>query len=195
MKFKKLIFMFLTVSCAAAFSACGNGTEGTSAADTIKDAVNDVSTAAQSNGRDYGETIELAQTDVMESAFFNCTVNSAELVGEIDGYVPNDETYSFLRLNVTIENTFEDTAEIAMFYNDFELTWDGLDGSTVFPETQFAENQLPDEYSIFKNESRTGDIIFVIPTDAQNIKLKYIEFWDDDFEGNEYIMSVTDITK
>lgn len=54
-----------------------------------------------------------------------------------------------------------------MFYSDFDLTWDGLGDSSVYPETEFAEGQLPDEYELFKGESRAGDLIFVVPSDAK----------------------------
>ena len=91
-------------------------------------------------------------------------------------------------VNITVKNTFEDDAKIPMFYTDFTLTWDGMGDTTVYPESEFAEGQLPDEYELFKGESRTGDLIFVAPADAKGFSLRYIEVWDDDFEGNSYFI-------
>ncbi len=150
-------------------------------------AANDAATAIQAQGREYGETFELNDGDTMSTAFFDMTVNSAKIASEIDGYVPNNDTDTFLIVNITVNNTFDSDDPIPMSDADFELGYNGADESlTIFPESEFASDQLPSEYQIEKDGSVTGNLIYVVPSDADNFRIYYYDLWDDDFEGNKY---------
>ena len=87
------------------------------------------------------------------------------------------------------KNTFEDFDSIPMFCDDFELTWETLEGETTFPEYQFYDGQLPDEYSLKHGESRTGNLVFIVPKDVYTYQMKYFEMWDDNFIGNTYYIN------
>lgn len=143
----------------------------------------------QASGRDYGETREYAMDEIMQTAFFDFQINEAKLVREVAGYYPGDDAHQFLILNVTVTNTYEDYGKISMFYGDFELTWDALEDAVIYAEEAFSEGQLPDEYDIFKKESRTGDLIFIVPGDVTEFSITYAEYWGDDFVGNTHIMN------
>lgn len=161
-----------------------------------KQALDDVSNAAQAQGRPSGETYELKQDETMKTAFFDCKVNSVEMRDAFGGYAPSDDTHKFLVVNLSITNTFEDDTSIPMYYDDFELKWDDLGDNTIFPEPYFLsedseDEMLPDEYEIFKGESRTGNIVFEVPGDKTEFDLKFYELWSDDFEGNTYFVSLT----
>lgn len=148
---------------------------------------NNAATAIQAQGREYGKTFELNEGDVMSTAFFDMVVNSAEIVDEIDGYVPNNDKDTFLVVNITIDNTFDSSDSIPMANADFELGYNGADeNAALFPESEFATNQLPSEYQIEKDSSVTGNLIYVVPNDASDFRIYYYDLWDDNFEGNKY---------
>ena len=48
---------------------------------------------------------------------------------------------------------------------------------------------MPEEYEIFKGESRTGDLVFVVPSGQTNFTLEYLEIYEDEFEGNTFKIS------
>lgn len=147
----------------------------------------DAATAVQSQGRDYGETYNLSEGDTMSTAFFDMTVNSATLQSEIDGYVPTNDTDRFLVVNITVKNTFDSDNPIPMSDADFQLSYDDADeNDAVYPESAFAEDQLPASYEIAKGDSTTGNLIYVVPDGAADFKIYYYDLWDDDFEGNDY---------
>ena len=77
-----------------------------------------------------------------------------------------------------------------MFATDFQLIWADLGDTGIYPDTQFAEGQLPEEYQLLKDESRTGNLIFIVPSDITEFKLQYLEVWSDDFEGNTYFVNL-----
>ncbi|HIY62972.1 MAG TPA: DUF4352 domain-containing protein [Candidatus Mediterraneibacter stercoripullorum] len=170
---KRTLLVCLLVAAVSVFSGCS--------------AANDAATAIQSQGREYGETFELNEGDTMSTAFFDMAVNSAEMVSEIDGYVPSSDTDTFLVVNITVKNTFIDDNHIPMSDTDFELGYNGADeSSTIFPESEFATEQLPAEYQIEINNSLTGNLIYVVPGDADDFRIYYYDLWDDNFEGNAY---------
>lgn len=140
-----------------------------------------------SAGRDSGKTFDAeGYEQSLSTAFFDFQVNSAQMVSELDDYYPSDENNSFLVVNITVDNTFKDDSSIPMFDTDFVLSWPALEGQTVFCEDNFATDQLPEEYEIFKGESRTGNLIFVVPSSQSNFTLEYLEIYEDEFEGNTY---------
>lgn len=203
---KKILACVFAAAIIFALPGCGGGdtttppadATGTDAAtpapavtDKPTDIVGSATNALQASGREYGKIYDLKQDEIMKTAFFEVKVNAVATHDEIEEYIPNEDGRKFLVINATITNVFEDDSEIPMYGNDFELTWDQLDGATAQPEAAFAKDQFPDEYTIFKGDNKTGDIIFVIPADATNLKLVYNELWDDEFEGNTYNMSLT----
>ena len=150
-------------------------------------AAQETTTAIQAQGRDYGQNIELAEGDTMSTAFFDMTVNSASLASEIDGYVPINETDQFLVVNITVTNTFDSEEPLPMIDADFELEYlSGEETVSIFPESQFAADQLPASYDIEQGGSQTGNLIYVVPSDASDFRIFYYDLWDDDFEGNSF---------
>ena len=76
-----------------------------------------------------------------------------------------------------------------MFCDDFELTWEQLQGETTFPEYQMNDEQLPDSYELKYGESKTGNLIFITPRNIKDYQMKYYEIWDDNFIGNTYYIN------
>ena len=181
---KKLLSLAL-VACTLLFPA------GCDAQQALEDVGNEV----KAGGREHGETYDLKQDESMTTAFFDLKVNSAALRDDFSGYVPNDDSHKFLVVNVTIDNTFTDDASIPMYYNDFELSWEGLDDSRITAESDFADDgvdeMLPDEYEIYKGESRTGNLVFEVPSDKDAFSFIYEELYEDDFTGNVYKIAIS----
>lgn len=153
-------------------------------------ALSDVGDELKADGREHGQTYELEQNQNMKTAFFDLNINSVQIAETFEDYLPNDDIRQFLIVNVTIKNTFEDSASIPMFYDDFGLSWEILGDDTIYPEEKFAEDQLPDEYEIYKTEQRTGNIIYEVPADITEFDFKYYEVYEDDFEGNTFVMKI-----
>lgn len=161
----------------------------TSGCDKVAEKVDEIKTDVVAQDRQYGQSTTYKLEEAMETAFFDLKIDKVEILDEVDGYVTDDPELHFLVLDVTIKNTFADTASIPMSYSDFELTWEGLEGNVVYSEEVFAEGQLPDEYEIFKGDSRSGKLIYLVPSSAKNFSFIYLEIWDDDFEGNDYTIA------
>lgn len=157
---------------------------------TIQNTIRNASIEWKSDGREYGEEITVAEGSPMETVFFRATVNTVTTETEIEGYVPEDEEHIFLVVNLTIENIYEEINSVPMFCDDFELTWEALAGETTFPEYQFYEEQLPDEYTLNYGESRTGNLVFIVPKEETSFQIKYYELWEDNFVGNIYYLPI-----
>lgn len=155
----------------------------------IQEKVKKIATDWKADGREYGQESVYSPDDTVKTAFFNVKVNNITTESEIEGYVPEDAAHQFIVVNMTVENTYEDFDSITMFCDDFELTWDELEGETTFPEYQFYEQQLPDSYELKYGESKTGNLVFITPRNITDYKLKYYEIWDDNFIGNTYYIN------
>lgn len=200
---KKLLVMMMvaTLSCGMLFAGCGGSEEeqdSTVEADAETDAdveeeagvveevVDDVALAIQADGREYGKTYTLAQTDVMTTAFFQMKINSVNVVEELEEYVPNDG-YTFVVVNISVTNTFG--SEIPMYDADFALLWGEGEDEVAYPDTDF-EDALPAEYNIADGKTTTGNLVYIVPKGQTNFVLEYYDLWDDDFEGNTYDMRI-----
>lgn len=143
--------------------------------------------ACSSEDRASGENYETDKMgESLSTAFFDFQVNSATMINELEDYEPSDPNNRFLIVNVTIKNTFKDDTSIPMFDTDFLLRWPDLGDNPLLCEESFASNQLPEEYEIFKGESRTGDLIFIVPSSQTSFTLEYTEIYEDEFEGNTF---------
>lgn len=169
---KKPLFLAALLAAALFCTGCSDVVEG-------------IVNAAKAEGRVYGQTLELEEGDTMSTAFFDMTVNAATMLPALDGYIPNLESDRFLVVNITVTNTFGEA--IPMSDADFELGYDGADETaTIFPESEFATDQLPATYEIQQGGSQTGNLIYVVPADAEDFRIYYYDLWSDDFEGNTY---------
>ena len=156
----------------------------------VEEKIQEIEKEVKSEGREYGQTYNFTQDEIMNPTFFDLKVNNVQLLDEIEEYVPNVETDVFLVLDVSITNTFSDTDFIPMFDGDFVLRWEGQTGEPLYVEKPFVENQFPEEYNIDKGDTASGLLIYVVPRDIKSFVFDYLEYWDDEFEGNSYLMSI-----
>lgn len=131
--------------------------------------------------------------DAMHNSFFDYTVNSAYLCDDYEGYTPQDG-YELLVADVTIKNTFGDV--ITMYDTDFQVQW-GSDAEDAYdyPITYYlgegesiGDKALPTEYDLAKSESRTGLLVFEVPSGNTNFSISYMEYFDDDTTGNTFFV-------
>ena len=184
MKRKLAAVLCFSLVFAGMMTGCGSSEE-------VAEAAGDVLTDIKAGDREYGQTYEYQADEAMTTAFFDMSINSAELATTVEDYLPNNETDKFLVVNITIKNTFVNDPSIPMFDTDFFLTYDGMEeGDYLLPELGFADT-LPEEYSIRKGDSKTGNLIYVVPGDKTDFSLEFIEVWDDDLEGNHFKIHFT----
>ena len=146
--------------------------------------------ACNTETRSSGELYEAEGFEQsLSTAFFDFQVNSASLVTQLEEYEPSDPNNRFLVVNITVQNTFTDDSSIPMFDTDFVLSWPDLGEDSIYCEDNFASTQLPEAYEIFKGESRTGDLVFVVPSGQTSFTLEYLEIYEDEFEGNTFKIS------
>ena len=178
---KVLLAAVLAVGCLF-LSGCGD----------INNVVGSVSQALQADGRKYGQTYEAEQNESLKSEFFEYSVKSAKVVSELpDGSTAEDEDDKILIVEVAVENIFRE--EIPMFSSDFELVYDGMtdDYDGIPLEEGFLEDQFEDSWDMPKGDSQTGTLLFIVPSGVTEFGLKYLEIWEDDFEGNTYTIHFT----
>ncbi len=161
--FKLLTTALLVVSCAA----CGKSNSVSGIVD--KDAVTPKDGYAEGGIGDR-----------MKTAWFDFTVNSAELKDSYGSVVPNDGE-SLLVVNVTLHNTFTDT--IPMFDSDFQAQW-GSDGEndyrfpvTFDDPTMTEKGMLESEYELESGKTVTGDLVFSVPGGQSEYSLSFLEYY------------------
>ena len=137
--------------------------------------------------------------DLVHTYFMDFTVNSAYTASEYHGHTA-PEGQKVLVVDMTVKNTFNES--ISMYDIDFQGQWNasaetdefawpitiGEDGSEL---DTVAEEQLPGEYELGVNESRTGELVFDVPEDEKDFSISYLELFSDDSEGDTFFVYFT----
>lgn len=129
----------------------------------------------------------------MKTAWFDFTVNSAYYTEDaIGGYTPSDGNILVV-VDITVKNTFEES--IPMFDTDFQLQWgDDADDAYSFPvltNEKLLNDQLPEQYDLKVKEETTGTLIFEAPEGNEDFSLSFLEYYEDDTEGNLFFVYFT----
>ncbi len=134
--------------------------------------------------------------DTMRNTFFDYSVNNAYVCDFYEDYIPQ-AGYELLVADVTVKNTFDET--ISMFDSDFQVQWDS-DSKDAFDYpvtfyldegTGLGDKVLPAQYDLAKEESRTGLLIFEVPTGETEFSISYMEYFDDDTTGDTFFVLFT----
>ena len=131
--------------------------------------------------------------DRMSNAFFDFKVNSAETVESYEGLTAA-EGNKLVVVNLTIQNTYQ--GEIPMFANDFYLVynWDEelyADPVNGTDDTKTVGNMLPEEYTLKRKETVTGDAVYEISADAADVTLIYDEYFENEEFGDSFMVDFT----
>lgn len=180
---KKIASLFLAAVMAVALIGCG--APGTSDGSSAKTGYPD------EDGYAEGKL-----NDTMHTYFFDFTVNSAYVCDKYENYTPQ-EGKELLVAEVTIKNTHRES--IPMFDTDFQVQWnDSADDAFDVPVTYYADSTdtigkdvLPYEYTLAVNETKTGLLVFEVPTGLKDFNISYLEEFDDDSTGNVFFVYFT----
>lgn len=121
--------------------------------------------------------VVLNEGEEIKTNILDLEINSAGLYQTYEGESPEDDEWRFLVVNITSKSRFESSACLYIQSDQFLLTWDDLDGYVVTPEEDaYIADQLPNyenKIRFFKNSSRTGNLVFVVPKNISGLKLIY----------------------
>jgi len=181
---KKLIALALTLLALLALTACGGG-----------------SSSSPGSGEVRAEDgyAEARIGDTVHSYFMDFTVNSAYTTADYNGHTA-PEGGQVLVVELTVKNTFNES--LPMYDDDFQGQWsassetgefawpitegeDGVDRETV------AGEQLPAEYELAVNETRTGTLVFDVPAGEKDFSISHQELFDDGSEGDTLFVFFT----
>ncbi len=183
-RIKKLAALLLILSLLAALVGCStpSGLGGNSGSDSLLDKAAKLLSA---EGREYDKLYTASMNEALTNSFFEFTITSASSADELEDYVPQTEGYRFLIADVTVKNVFGETIPVGNY--DFYVLWNGGEDVAYY---SFTDEMYPDDYDLADGESLSGRLVFELPADAADIMIGYTEIWDDDFEGNIYLIEI-----
>ena len=182
-KVNKVLALFLCAVIFMGLAGCASSGENAQSSDT--GLIEKATRLLQAEGREYDKLYTAKMNELLTNAFFEFSIRSATIASELEGYVPQTEGYQFLVADVLVKNVFGDTIPVGNY--DFDIYWNG--GGDVAYESFFDE-MYPDEMDLADGESIRGKLVYEIPADATDIMIGYTEIWDDDFEGNMYLVEI-----
>lgn len=156
---------------------------GCSTAQEIKDKM-------QGGGRSSGNTHTATAPETQTNSFFALTVNDAYMVASLDGYYPEYVDGAFLVVDITVEDVLDTDSPMPMFTTDFLLGWEGCAEPEV-AYAKFSDDQLEDQWEMNLGEKVSGKLIFDCPANETEFTITFQEVWDDEFEGDTYVMNFT----
>ena len=184
-KISKIITASLLV---AGLAACGSN--------SVSNIVNNESSSSSSSSSNviyaedgYGEG-ELG--DTLGTAWFTFRVNDAYLADEYKGQVTPDDGETLLVVNVTLENTFGEN--IIMFDVDFQTQWGGEGDDdyrmpvTLYDDSLQIDGMLEGEYTLAAGETRSGDLVFSVPTGYDVFSLSFMEYFENEETGDTFFV-------
>lgn len=186
---KKIASLLLTAVMAITLAGCG------------APASNDNPEAGNSSGSQVGYPDEDGYAeghlkDTMHTYFFDFTVNSAYTCSQYETYTPQ-EGNELVVAEITVKNTT--SKNVTMYDSDFQMQWnDPAEDAYEFPITFYLEStdvlskeMLPYEYTLASKESRTGLLVYEIPTGNTEVNISYLEEFDNDTSGSVYFVYFT----
>ncbi len=156
---------------------------GCSTAQEIKDKM-------QGGGRSSGNTHTATAPETQTNSFFALTVNDAYMVASLDGYYPEYVDGAFLVVDITVEDVLDTDSPMPMFTTDFLLGWEGCAEPEV-AYAKFSDDQLEDQWEMNLGEKVSGKLVFDCPANETEFTITFQEVWDDEFEGDTYVMNFT----
>lgn len=185
---KKILALAFAATMLLAMTGCSK--------ESLNEAADTISRYAEADGRDFGNTKTAEIGETLENNFFSMKVNSVYATDELNGYYFDDDSYEIVCVNVTATNTWGDTINVGTY--DYVLRYGEGDSDYCSSTDQIADGAdtaYPESKDIGNKESVTGDIFFTVPADATDLKLEYVEVYEDDFEGSVYQILLGDPEK
>lgn len=151
---------------------------------------NDGGTSLQpfANGRTSGETIKGEINEYIENSFFRFAVNESDQKYNVNDYYPDNSEYTHLRVNVTLESTYSDSIPVGVYDFTLVYTYNGEQVEANALEEEFTTGQFPLNQEILTGDAVSGDLYFMVPHGVTEFTLKYVEYYEDEFIGNTYLI-------
>lgn len=214
MKHKKILAILLGLMLIFAFTACGDdgsdtGTDDASQTTTGSDQGESDSTASDSGtdssnssdsktggtSKSYGPLLTALKKadlyagtlttgvvgDTMKNSFFNWKVNSVKTATKLSGKSAGSGK-KFVVVSITVKNTTDEDYEVGNY--DFIGYMEASEDGHLDTEDSFYDSMYPNETTLSAGKSLTGDLVFVVDSDVDEIVVDYIEFYGDDSTGN-----------
>lgn len=120
--------------------------------------------------------------DTLETWWFDMTLEDAYLCDGYEDYAPSPG-YRLLVAEMTVKNCTVES--IPMIREDFPVVWES-DGEMmgVYPISAFTDEQLPDEYSLGIDRSRSGLLVYEVPDDVVDFDILFTEYFIEE-DGTE----------
>lgn len=146
------------------------------------------------DGRSYGGLIEAELGETVSTAFFDVIVKEASKYDTYqfeDGLYQADSGNTYLVVKITIKNTYE--KDLPMSITDFTLDYDGnksKDVITGYGKTDLNQDDFMENiFTLRKGESITKYVLFTV-ADKKAYTLNYTEYYEDEFEGNKFKITI-----
>ncbi len=199
---KKMIVMLLALITVMSLAGCGktglasasldndSDSESSSKDDDKEEKESKKSDVEVYENEDGTYTYEGRIGSTMETEWFDFTVNDAYYTSDsIGGYTPSEGNVLVV-VDMTIKNNF--TQSIDMYTYDFQLQWnDDSEDAYAFPiETSepLIDNQFENEFSIKVNKEVNGCYIFEAPEGNEDFSISFLEFFEDETEGDLFFV-------
>ena len=175
---RKSLIIFL---CAAALMLTG----------CSKNLASDVSKFIEADGRGYGQTYEKGLNEYNQTQFFKFQVKEAYRTETVGDFYLDSDDMEFLCVNVEVINTFD--KEIPVGTYDFTVRWGDGEDDISYAESKddgFGFDNYPEDTTLSVGKTAKGNVYFIVPKSAESLKLEYLEYYTDEFEGNTFIINL-----
>ncbi len=131
--------------------------------------------------------------DTLRTEFFNMAVVEAYRMTSVSGYIPNDPAYEYVCVHMLVESRFTETINVGSY--DFEIVWGDTEAECDYAIEQddFGFDKYPASVDIEYREKAEGNVFFMVPKDAKDLKLQYVAIFEDDSVGDIYQIELGDI--
>lgn len=157
---KKIVSLFMAFTVLLSLSACGG-----------------LSLKPDENKSDSKEGYI---GDTLSTYWFDFTVNDAYISYDYEGYTP-EAGNKLVVAKLTLKNRMNFSLD--MWQGDFPILWDDEENGLEYPISAFTDDQLPDEYTLGINQSKSGLLVYVVPEDYRDFTIAFLEIFED--EDNE----------
>ena len=122
--------------------------------------------------------------------WFEFQVTEARTADSYNGYLAPEGTRLAV-CTLSLENTFDEA--VPMNRGDFVLVWEadeevasdqGITGA--YAMERYSVKQLPDEYTLEREETRSGTLVFVVPDGVERAALRFQEYYAEGEQGSGY---------
>ena len=141
-------------------------------------------------GPSEGTDRDYALGQKVSTHWFDFRVEEAQTADSCDGY-PAPEGTRLAICTISLENTFDEA--VPMGRGDFVLVWEtdedvvsdhGITGA--YAMERYSVKQLPDEYTLEREESRSGTLVFVVPDGVERAAVRFQEYYAEGEQGSGY---------